>query len=200
MINASLELFNVLLQNSPLQLKLVILNPNGISRSRILCYEHMSKYKMRSPSVLSVATTLMSEADNALESDLRDNTVDIQKWINESKLTVDSMNFAESKELSDTDVSDSVSVNTLTFESNSDCAYSDIPIGMICDNYGTENMKSESVADNLDKLVLSETSSEKSYSQEADEKALSGDVCVKVSKTKSFYNHLAFAIKIYCFL
>lgn len=174
-VNASLELFNVLLQNSPPQLKQVILNPNGMSRSRILCYENSSKYKMRSPSVLSVATTLMSEADNNLETDLRDNTLDIQRWINESKLT-----FSETKELSEADGSDNASVNTLTFEGNSDCTYSDISIGMICDNLPSLNEKSDSVADNMDKLVLSETLSEKSCSQDTDEKGLSTDIVNKV--------------------
>lgn len=142
---------------------------------------------MRSPSVLSVATTLMSESEILLDPDIRDTTSDIQKWINESKLSVDDVSFSESKEsTSEQDGSDTASVNTLTFDSNRDCAYSDMSIGVICDNFAMESLKSNSMADNLDKnVVASETSSERSYSQGADEKVSPESMCMKVGRCYS---------------
>lgn len=141
--NAALETLNVLLQNCPTHLKMILLNPNGINKSRISYFESGGKYKLRSPSVLSVATTLMSGEDN-LETDLTDSVQsDIERWISESKLTVGNVTYSgRARE----DQSDLVHV-PLTKDSSVD---------------GTVYVESRSVLENLDKLLLSETSSEKS--------------------------------------
>lgn len=146
MTNASLECLNVLLQNCPAQLKAALLNPNGITKSRI-SYFDVGKYKLRSPSVLSVATTLTSGDDN-LEMELTDNVQsDIEKWISESKLTVGSIPYY-SKAREDVVLSKESSVDSCS-----------VPI---CDASFAESNKSESIVENVDKLNLSESSSEKS--------------------------------------
>lgn len=140
-----MECLNVLLQNCSAQLKVALLNPNGISKSRI-SYFDVGKCKLRSPSVLSVATTLMSGEDN-LEMELTDSVQsDIEKWINESKLAVENIPY-DSKPREEV---------LLSKESSGDsCNVT------VCDSF-TESNKSESVVEYLDKLNLSETSSEKS--------------------------------------
>lgn len=135
----------MLLQNCPAQLKTALLNPNGITKSRI-SYFDVGKYKLRSPSVLSVATTLTSGDDN-LELELTDSVQsDIEKWISESKLTVGNLPY-EQKTKEEVVLSKNSSVESCN-------------VG-ICDGF-TESNKSESALENLDKINLSETSSEKS--------------------------------------
>lgn len=138
---------NVLLQNCPAQLKAVLLNSNGIAKSRISYFDSAGKFKLRSPSVLSIATTLLS-GDDSFETELTDSVQsDIEKWINESKLSVGNVPYcAKTKEeIGETLLNDSDSFSNIT----------------ICDNYISSN-QSESIVENLDKLLLSETSSEKS--------------------------------------
>lgn len=144
--NASLETLNVLLQNCPAHLKAILLNPNGINKSRISYFESGGKYKLRSPSVLSVATTLMSGDDN-LDTELTDSVQsDIEKWISESKLTVGNVTYAGKEREGQSDLAHV----PLRKESSADS-----PVGAVC-------VESRSVLENFDKLVLSETSSEKS--------------------------------------
>lgn len=153
MTNAALETLNVLLQNAPAQLKSALLNPSGISKSRISYFESVAKYKLRSPSVLSVATTLMSGDDN-LETELTDSVqTDIEKWINESKLSVGNIPYQAKAKEEQNELAHVPLAKEASFESS----YSNIT-----ETGYPESNKSESVIENLDKLVLSETSSEKS--------------------------------------
>lgn len=128
----------------------------------------MSKYKLRSPSVLSVATTLMSGEEN-LESELTDSLhTDIEKWINESKLSVGNIPYyAKPKEEQSSEMFHVPLMKDSSIDSS--CSIT------VCDSH-TESLKSTSVLENLDKLVLSETSSEKS-----DDKLSPADAIVKVS-------------------
>lgn len=52
-VNAAMDTFDVLLQNCSEQLKIALLNPEGIGRSRIYNFNGTSKYKLRSPSKFS---------------------------------------------------------------------------------------------------------------------------------------------------
>lgn len=103
---------------------------------------------------MSVATTLTG--DDSLESELTDSIrPDIEKWINESKLSVGNVTFAKTRDL-------------LKPDSSEDLCYSDISIGPVC------NSSKES--------LISETSSEKSGSQDNDLKTsasmdIAGNVC-----------------------
>lgn len=109
----------------------------------------MGKYKLRSPSVLSIATTLTSGDDN-LDRDLNDSVQsDIEKWINESKLTVGNIPYY-SKPKDEVVLSKNSSVDSSS-------------VVTISDNFIEGSDRSESVMENLDKLTVNEeTSSEKS--------------------------------------
>lgn len=161
-VNAALETLNVLLQNCPAQLRTALVNPSGISKSRISYFEGSGRYKLRSPSVLSVATTLMSGEDS-FESELTDSVqTDIEKWINESKLSVGNVvYYAKAKEEDKAEMAHVPLVKDASVES----AYSA--------GYGE---RSGGVLENLDKSLLSESSSEKSESVSP-----AAEICVRVS-------------------
>lgn len=161
-----MECLNILLQNCSEQLKSTLLNPNGITKSRIQYFDG-GKYKLRSPSVLSVATTTMLSGDDSFEMELTDNVQsDIEKWISESKLTVGNIPYS-SKEI-------------LNKESSVEgCNVT------ICDGF-TESQ--HDVVENLDKLNLSETSSEKSEQLSPD--ADPNTIRVSNKLFKFFYLHV----------
>lgn len=125
--------------------------------------------------ILSMATTLMSgdESNLPLDSELTDSVQsDIEKWINESKLSVGNVTYAKTKEFEKQEII-SASNTTLTnaeLENSGSSEYSNITVGSLYESNLTESVKSDSVVENLDKLILSASSSEKSYSLGVEEK------------------------------
>lgn len=100
---------------------------------------------------------------------------DIEKWISESKLSVGNVTFANTKDMQRTESFNSV------LESRSPSHDFGVDLGSVCENLG--DVKGDSVTENLDRLILSETSSEKSCSQDVDLKTSPvADVFRKVSQ------------------
>ncbi|KAK4875471.1 hypothetical protein RN001_011893 [Aquatica leii] len=169
-VNASLETLNSLLQNSMPDLRNVLLSPHGITRSRISFLDSHEKLKLRSPSQLSVATPL--SGDDNLESELLDSLrPDIEKWIDESKLSVGNITYARTSEYLDK----SMQINngqTSNAKLNQVQEYSNIAIGTITDDAVDNANIEKAVVENLTKLELSDTSSERSFTQHTDDKSL----------------------------
>lgn len=161
-INAALETLCVLLQNAPEGLIKSLLSTNGLG---LFC----EKLRQRSPSQLSVATTHFSSVEESLlESDLTDSLkTDIEKWIDESKLSVMNVTYAKTSE-----IYSRVQNENETSSRVENMDYTNITIGNISDSCA-HSVKSESLVENLDKIALSDESSEKSFSQ------LSVSVCGK---------------------
>lgn len=128
-----------------------------------------------------MATNLTSGDDSlALESELTDSVrSDIEKWISESKLSVGNVTFANTK-----DMQKAESYNSILYSQSPSHDFG-VTLGSASENIG--DVKNDSVAENLDRLILSETSSEKSYSQDVDLKTSPGvDVFRKVSSYLCF--------------
>lgn len=110
------------------------------------------------------------------ESELTDTMQsDIERWIDESKLSVMNITYAKTKE----SVEKSMSLDTTSNLRSSD-SVDDIDLGSLSklgDSY-SGTLKSQSICDNLDRLTISENSSEKSSC--TDEKLLNTDT--EVSK------------------
>ncbi|XP_017781525.1 PREDICTED: huntingtin [Nicrophorus vespilloides] len=170
-VNASLETLNTLFQNCTKQFKAALVNQDGLKCSKIVA--ESAKIKMRSPSQLSVATTLVSEDNLPLDVELFDNfkSEDIEKWIDESKLSVINVNYVKDDKAGN--FCDSIDGTINSANDKSKCFdYSNITIGTLNDLYA-DSLKSESIVEHMDKLVLSEGSSEKSSSLKADDKSTS---------------------------
>ncbi|CAH0556043.1 unnamed protein product [Brassicogethes aeneus] len=152
-VNAALEALNVLLLNCTEEFMENLLSKNGIAKNKMLS-SHSSLMKLKSPSQLSVATNVTSTEENR-ESELTETLhLDIEKWIDESKLSVMNENYAKPKENFDKSMSLDTNSSILT-NLTDDVDFSDIKIS---DNYAS---KSQSFGDNLDNLTISENSSEK---------------------------------------
>lgn len=121
---------------------------------------------------MSVATTSLSGEDS-LETELMDSLrPDIEKWIDESKLSVLNITYARTAENIEKPLTVDNSNQSNNVENTHMLEYSNIAIGSITGD-GTDSVKCDkSVTDNLDKIVLSETSSEKSFTQHTDDKSL----------------------------
>ncbi|KAF5303786.1 hypothetical protein FQR65_LT08121 [Abscondita terminalis] len=168
--NASLETLNSLLQNNTPDLKTVFLSPNGINRSRISFLESNEKLKLRSPSQLSVATPL--SGDDNLESDLLDSLrPDIEKWIGESKLSVGHITYARTSEYLEKTGQFSTGQSNIVNKDKLE-EYSNIAIGTITDDVPDNVNLEKTVLENVNKLELSDTSSERSFTQHTDDKSL----------------------------
>lgn len=161
------------MQNISTDVKSLLLSDGGLEKSRINLIEGQSKFKQRSPSQLSIATTLLSNEDNLpLESDLTDSLKpDIEKWIDDSKLSVLNVTYAKTNELLLKQQTPSLSDNTASFEQLDASDYSNITIGSITESCA-QSVRSESLADNLDRIALSDDLSEKSYSCLTDDRSV----------------------------
>lgn len=175
-VNSSLETLNILLSNLSVDMKIILLQKTGVGKSRIF-HADPSRMRLRSPSQLSVATTLKSEENLLLDSDLTDfTTTDIEKWIGESKLSVINVNYIKGdEEKLNFNAVDHNAKNAEGTEPILETQYGNIHMGTINDQYA-DSFRSESIADNMDKLILSENSSEKSFSHRMEEKSFVGDV------------------------
>lgn len=132
---------------------------------------------------LSVATTFVSEDTLPLDSDLLDSKADIEKWIDESKLSVinvayvrpDKLNKNNEKSIDTTDTRNS------SFEAIESTEYSNLTIGIISDAFSEPSKSDDGIINTFDKVTFSDTSSEKSYLQVVDEKSnfsiIDDDVC-----------------------
>ncbi|XP_063922689.1 huntingtin isoform X2 [Zophobas morio] len=159
-INAALETANTLFLNCPLDLKQVLVGDSGLDKSRINLPTSFSTSALRSPSQLSVATSGATE-DLFVESELTDTLrSDIEKWIDESKLSVMNVTCAKNNDLE----------KSLSTDSKS----SDIPLTQYesfefkVSEYVPS--KTHSIGDNLERLTLSDDSSDKSFSYNEEEK------------------------------
>ncbi|XP_025834519.1 huntingtin-like [Agrilus planipennis] len=160
-INASLETLNIFLQYCPPDCKDILLSPDGISKSFLL-FDANSRLKFKSPSSLSVTTTTLS-GDDLLhsESDLLDSVrPDIEKWIDDSKLSVININYVDgSSQLpAKNSTIDHTDYDIASFDGGSECAVS------LAETESSDFVKPDYIAANTDRLVLSEKSSEKSCS------------------------------------
>nr|CAI5834824.1 unnamed protein product [Callosobruchus analis] len=159
-VNACLETLNAFLQNSTSEVRKKLLSDKGLGVSKIF----NNTGRNRSPSQLSITTnTTMGEESVFSESDLTETIhTDIERWIDESKLSVMNITFAKS-------ISKSQSLEKIdNFLSEDD----------IRQGYGYEKMneigaekfisklKTHSIGDEIDTLTASENSSEKSCSEE----------------------------------
>ncbi|XP_008191527.2 huntingtin [Tribolium castaneum] len=160
-VNAALETLNVLLQNCSLELRQILLSESGVDKSRISLPTSYSMSALRSPSQLSVATSAAND-DLFLESELTDTIrSDIEKWIDESKLSVMNVPCAKTNELE----------KSLSSESkNSSLDVSLTQLDSFDYKISEYVGKSHSVGDNLERLTISDDSSEKSYSYIEDDK------------------------------
>ncbi|RZC38340.1 huntingtin-like [Asbolus verrucosus] len=160
-INSALETANILLQNCPPELKLALKSENGVDKSRISLPTSSSMSAFRSPSQLSVATSAATE-DLFLESELTDTIrTDIEKWIDESKLSVMNMTCAKTYDVEKS--ASAVSKGSLA----------DVSLHLDSFDYKVEyvpGVKSQSIGDNLERLTLSDDSSDKSFSCVEDDK------------------------------
>lgn len=170
---ASLETLNVLLTNCTVELENVLLCPNGITESRINFNKETPKVHQRSPSKFlfvlffllkvtsylyllgqtSVATTHLSGIENLdIESDLTDTLKsDIERWIDDSKLSVININDDDSV---DKPLPHSISKMTASsFENIENSNYSDVRMV-------TPLEFNDRIAE-LDNLTLSDRSSDK---------------------------------------
>lgn len=106
----------------------------------------------------------------SVESDLTDSLKpDIEKWIDESKLSVINVTYAKTNEQKQ-HTQDVTDAGVSNFDGIETPNYSNITIGPLSDTY-TEHSGTKSLSDNLETLALSENSSEKSCTQLAEEKS-----------------------------
>ncbi|KAF5273906.1 hypothetical protein FQA39_LY01021 [Lamprigera yunnana] len=165
-VNASLETLNSLLQNSTSDLTSVLLSPQGICKSRISFLDSNERLKPRSPSQLSVATPL--SGDDTLETQLMDSLrPDIEKWIDESKLSVSNITYART-----TDYVDKLGPIKTRLDQEEAQGYSNISIETVTDGSVYNTNTEKDMVETLNKLELSETSSERSFTQHTDDKSL----------------------------
>nr|CAH7759250.1 unnamed protein product [Callosobruchus chinensis] len=159
-VNACLETLNVLLQNSTSEVKKKLLSDKGLGISKI--FNNVGRN--RSPSQLSITTnTTMGEESVFSESDLTETIhTDIERWIDESKLSVMNMTFAKS-------ISKSQSlekIDNLLPEDDIRHGYGYEKMNDLAAEKFVSKLKTHSVGDELDALTASENSSEKSCSED----------------------------------
>ncbi|CAG9829715.1 unnamed protein product [Diabrotica balteata] len=175
-INICLETLKVLLEcpSSHFRERL----NSGFGCHRIYSSEKLCILSNRSPSQLSVATTVTTEDNLFSDSDLTETLhSDIEKWIDETSMSVRNITFAKTKEKSQS--LDKISRFELESIKNIDI-----------NNFGGLNQlnkehfitqrKAHSIENTLDILSFSENSSEKSYcGADSEEKLLNLDVCIQ---------------------
>lgn len=117
-----------------------------------------------------MATTSLSNEDS-LESELLDSLrPDIEKWIDESKLSVMNITYGRSSENVDSPMPFYRTQSKNSPETNQNVEYSNMAIGTITGDTSESIKGDKSITEQLDKLVLSETSSERSFTQNTDDK------------------------------
>uniref|UniRef100_A0A1Y1K0T3 Huntingtin n=1 Tax=Photinus pyralis TaxID=7054 RepID=A0A1Y1K0T3_PHOPY len=168
--NAALESLNVLLQNCSSNLKSVLTSPTGINKSRIVLDSNI-RSKPRSPSQMSVATPLSGDENS--ESDLLDSLrPDIEKWIDESKLSVMNITYAKTSEMMDKTLHYN-STELAGEEGLGTSNYSNIDIGIITDDSYDSIKRDKSIVETFDKMDLSDTSTDDhSFVQPTDDKSV----------------------------
>ncbi|CAH1155948.1 unnamed protein product [Phaedon cochleariae] len=156
-INVCLETLNVLLMSS-VDLKQILLNEKGISRNRI--FSLTSSVNNRSPSQLSLTTSLTTEDNLFSESELTETIhSDIEKWIDESKLSVMNITFGKTKEKSQS----LEKLHTISSEVEENLDTSDYgKMNELNKEHFFSTLKTHSIENTLDILSSSDNSSETS--------------------------------------
>ncbi|CAH1990108.1 unnamed protein product [Acanthoscelides obtectus] len=188
-VNACLETLNVLLQNSTSEVQKKLLSDKGLGVSKIF----NSAIRNRSPSQLSITTnTTMGDESVFSESELTETIhTDIEKWIDESKLSVMNINFAKT-------ISKSQSLEKIdNFLPEDDChGYGYQKMNELGGEKFVSKLKTHSVGEELEALTISENSSEKSCSEE---KAVSEDEAQEIDVGSIYDNHpLLHLIRLIC--
>nr|XP_023020492.1 huntingtin [Leptinotarsa decemlineata] len=173
-VNVCLETLNVLLQNCPRDLRPIFLSNKGLGCQRIYTTNNTSdSLKHRTPSQLSVATNLTAEDNLFSESELTETLhSDIEKWIDESKLSVMNITFAKTKEKS-VSLDKVNNIGTETERNLDTCDYGKMN-ELNRENF-VSKLKTHSMENTLDILSLSDNSSEKSFSLSTDDKIVNVD-------------------------
>uniref|UniRef100_A0A6P7F8J4 Huntingtin-like n=1 Tax=Diabrotica virgifera virgifera TaxID=50390 RepID=A0A6P7F8J4_DIAVI len=175
-INICLETLKVLLE-CPCSHFRERLN-SGFGCHRIYSSEKLCILSNRSPSQLSVATTVTTEDNLFSDSDLTETLhSDIEKWIDETSISVRNITFAKTKEKSQS--LDKISRFELETIRNIDVNNFGGLNQLNKENFITQR-KAHSIENTLDILSFSENSSEKSYcGVDSEEKLLNLEVCIQ---------------------
>lgn len=156
-INICLETLKVLLDCPSCGFKEMLLSSFG---SHKISTEKSTISNNRSPSQLSVATTVNTDDNLFADSELTETLhSDIEKWIDESKLSVMNISFAKIKEKSQS----LDKINRLDPEPTKNVEISDY--GQL-NKFNNVHRKARSIEYTLDIVSYSENSSDKSYCEE----------------------------------